>query len=785
MKKTRRERARTGPPAQPGPPIDEAKSRLGEGWRGRQSPERARRLRVSLALVALTLVLYAPVRHHGFISLDDTAYVSENEHVAGGLTAANVWWAVTGVSAQAANWHPVTWLSHMLDVEVFGMNAGRHHAVSAALHAVNVVLLFLLLESMTRRPWASAFVAALFAVHPLHVESVAWIAERKDVLSTLFWLLTTFAYVEYVREPKRARFAAVLALFALGLMSKPMLVTLPITLLLLDWWPLNRLSTAGGEPGGVLPTSTLWRRWIPLVVEKWPLFLLAAASGVMTVIAQRQGGAVTALETIPLAARAGNAALSYLNYLRQMLWPTGLSLYYPHPGTSVSMAGAIAALAILGLLCYLGLRTARSRPHVTVGIFWYLVTLLPVIGLVQVGLQARADRYTYVPLIGPFIAIAWECSRVVGARARRRMAAGVIATAAVAALAVTARAQVNRWSDETSLWAQALAENPDNFFAHYSLGRMHLMAGRLDAAMPHLERAIALAPWFAGAHDTMGLALARQGRSEAAIDAHRAALRLQPDSTEVRANLGLAYERHGDVAGAIAVYRDALQRDPGRPTLHISLGHALGSLGDLDGAMVEIREALRLQPDSAAAHAYLAQVLAQKGQPEDAIAELRLALAREPSREDAHALLGRLLLERGQVDAAVVHLGEAVRLQPQSPTSRRALGAALATGGRLDEAIVQYSEAVRLAPTDAASRDQLGLCFARAGRVADAIAQFSEAVRLQPQLGSAHLHLGMALAAAGDLSGGAAHLREALRINPADEDARNGLQAISGLTGRR
>jgi protein O-mannosyl-transferase len=785
MQKTRRERTRSGRPARPGPPHAAADGVPGGGPKRRQPSERVLRIGVSLALLVVTLAVYAPVWQHGFISLDDTAYVSENQHVAGGLTAANVWWAVTGVSAQAANWHPVTWLSHMLDVEVFGMNAGRHHAVSAVLHAANAVVLFLLLDSMTRRPWASAFVAALFAVHPLHVESVAWIAERKDVLSTLFWLLTTLAYVRHVREPRPARYAGVLALFALGLMSKPMLVTLPCTLLLLDWWPLNRLETSGGAPGGAVPASLLSRRWIPLLVEKWPLFLLAAASSLITVVAQRQGGAVTTLETIPFTARAGNAALSCLNYLRQMLWPTGLSLYYPHPGTSVSVAGSIGALAVVGLLCYVGLRTARSRPHVAVGIFWYLVTLLPVIGLVQVGLQARADRYTYVPLIGPFIAITWECVSLVGTNARRRAAAAVVAAAVVAALGVTARAQVDRWSDESALWTQALDQNPENFFAHYSLGRMQMKADLVDAALPHLERAIALAPWFAGAHDALGLALARLGRVEAAIGAHQTALRLQPDSTEVRANLGLAYERRGDVAAAIALYREALQRDPGRPTLHISLGHALGSTGDLDGAVAEMRETLRLQPDSAAAHAYLAQVLAQRGQPDDAMAEARLALAREPSRDDAHGLLGRLLLDRGQADEAIVHLGEAVRLQPESPASRSAFGAALATKGRLDDAIAQYTEAVRLAPTDADSRNQLGLCFAHAGRVAEAIAQFSEAIRLQPQLESAHLRLGMALAASGNLIEGAAHLREALRINPANAEARSGLQAISGLTGRR
>ena len=377
----------------------------------------------------------------------------------------------------------------------------------------------------------------------------------------------------------------------------------------------------------------------------------------------------------------------------------------PHPGTSVSIAGAFGALAILGLLFYVGLRTARGRPHVAVGVFWYLVTLLPVIGLVQVGLQARADRYTYVPLIGPFIAIAWEAAILVGASARRRVAAGVVAAAVIVALGVTARAQVDRWSDETSLWTQALDENPDNFYAHYSLGWIHLRAGRLDAAMPHLERAIALAPWFASAHDAIGLALARQGRIDAAIDAHERALRLQPESTEARANLGLAYEQRGDVARAIGLYREALGAIPdGHRCTSASATRSAASVTQRRRSRRSARRSVsnltRPRRTPISRDSSRTRDSRTRRSPSSSRARPRTA------REDAHSLLGTLLLERDQVDAAIVHLGEAVRLQPDSPTSRSALGAALAAKGLLDGAIVQYrrpSDSCRRMPTAAIS----------------------------------------------------------------------------------
>ena len=503
---------------------------------------------LGLALTGLVMAVFAQVRHHDFASLDDSAYVVENEHVARGLTASGLVWAVTAVDTGVGNWHPVTWVSHMVDVELFGMRAGAHHMVSVVLHAMNTLVLFLLLRSMTGHIWRSACVAALFAIHPLHVESVAWIAERKDVLSTLFWLLATWAYVRYASTPTRPRFTLVVMLFALGLMSKPMVVTLPFTLLLLDWWPLNRAASAGTASGQGRSLSL--RRWLPLVVEKWPLFLMSVLSGVLTVVAQRQGGAVVTLEAIPASTRLANAALSFGTYAWKTIWPSGLSVFYPHSGAVQAAAVAAAVTFIVGG-SIAAARSARARRHVTFGWLWYVGTLVPVIGLVQVGMQARADRYTYVPLIGLFVAIVWECAERAGTRRVPRIAVSLVACAVIAAFGVRARAQVAYWADDVTLWGQALEVRPDNYYAHFSLGRVYLQHGRRDDAMTHLERALELAPWFAEGHDAMGLAYARGGQLDAAVTKHLEALRRQPGLLAARFNLGLAYEQRGDLDLAV------------------------------------------------------------------------------------------------------------------------------------------------------------------------------------------------------------------------------------------
>lgn len=534
-----------------------------------------------LALAALTAVVYAPVRHHDFVQVDDPAYVTENPHVLRGLTPEGIAWAFT--TGDAANWHPVTWLSHMLDVQLFGVAAGPHHLTNVLLHMANTLLLFGLLVQLTGAVWRSALVAALFAVHPLHVESVAWVAERKDVLSTLFWMLTLWAYVGFVRSQgstagaaappatsrsRRGFYLLMLAFFALGLMAKPMLVTLPCVLLLLDIWPLERLRLATPEvrspkandrpsgrsaagspragagtrrskdrparartPGKPDLVSTAW----PLVREKLPLFVMAVASSIVTVIVQQRGGAVSTLEAYPFSLRLQNALVSVVAYLRSTLWPEGLTVLYPFP-ESVPDWQVAGALAVLGGISFVVYRLARRHPYLLVGWLWYLGTLMPVAGLVQVGLQARADRYTYVPLIGIFIMVAWGVAALLDRMRGVRHVVPIAAIGVILGCTLTARAQVGYWKDNVTLFTRAtmLTLHVDEYEAHMSLGTTLGNQGRVDEAMRHFAEAARLRPQSDAAHCSLGLALARSGRAIDAAREFNEALRLNPGNQAAR-----------------------------------------------------------------------------------------------------------------------------------------------------------------------------------------------------------------------------------------------------------
>jgi hypothetical protein len=532
---------------------------------------------VVAGLIALNLVVYAPVRHYEFVQLDDPAYVTENPDVTRGITAQGVAWALT--TGHSANWHPLTWLSHMLDVQMFGLNAGAHHATSVVLHIASTLLLFALLLRMTGAPGRSAVVAALFAAHPLHVESVAWVAERKDVLSTLFWMLTLWAYVGYVRRPRWTRYAAVVVLFALGLMAKPMLVTLPFVLLLLDVWPLGRLERRPGlKPGtygetgrpGLKPATAsvgsglqAGTTWAALVREKLPLFAMAIASGIVTFVVQQRGGAVTGLEASPFALRLENALVSYVAYMVQMIWPAGLTVLYPFadsvPGWQVA-----GSLLLLAGISFGVVRAARRHPYLPVGWLWYVGTLVPVSGLIRVGLQARADRYTYVPLIGLFIIIAWGVADLLGRSPARRLAAAVAATLAILACTVTARGQVEYWKDDVALWTRAtmLTLHVDEYHAHVSLGRTLTDQGRLGEAVAHFSRAVRLQPASAEARLDLGVALTRQGKTSDAIASFEKAVNLQPDFEQAHVNLAIAFANTGRFAEAIREFNEALRINP-------------------------------------------------------------------------------------------------------------------------------------------------------------------------------------------------------------------------------
>jgi tetratricopeptide (TPR) repeat protein len=604
------------------------------------APPTSRRLLLwlSVGLIAADVAVYAPVRRHDFVYFDDQYYVTENPMVAAGLTWRGVVWAFT--TGHAANWHPLTWLSHMLDVQLYGMHAGGHHLTNLVLHIVNTLLLFGVLQRMTGATGRSGFVAALFAVHPLHVESVAWVAERKDVLSTLFWMLTLWSYVSYVRQPRRGRYVLVIVLFALGLLAKPMLVTLPFVLLLLDYWPLGRVTLAGAavaDRGGprASPPRTVW---LHLLREKLPLFALAAASSVVTFVVQRQGRSVVGLDVVPVMFRAENVVVSYATYIGNMLWPVRLAAFYPF-ATSIAAWRVIGAAVLLAAACAAVLRAGRRRPYLLVGWLWYIGTLVPVIGLVQVGNQQMADRYTYVPLIGLFIIVAWGAADVLAGLPYGRIALTTAAAVVLAGCATAARGQVNTWANSVTLWQRAVDVTRDNFFAHRGLADQLAEQGQLDEAIAHSFEVVRLRPRWADAHLTLGNTLSRAGRIDEAAAEYSEALRLRPDFEEAHNGLGVVLIREGKHTEAIAHFVEAAHLKPEFADAHHNLALALAEQGRLDEAIPEMLKAVQIKSDDAPWHYDLATLYQLKGDTTKAAHQLETSLRLNPNDQTARRAL--------------------------------------------------------------------------------------------------------------------------------------------------
>jgi len=639
---------------------------------------------ICLVLASITIIAFYRVTGHQFLTYDDGEYVTNNPFVNKGLSVSGVVWAFT--KFYAANWHPLTWISHMLDCSIFGASPTGPHVVNVCFHIANAILLFVLLARMTGAVWKSTFVAALFAVHPIHIESVAWVAERKDVLSTFFWLLTTLAYVSYVRHKKEVfarkawHYGAVVLLFALGLMSKPMLVTLPFVLLLLDFWPLgrwNRNATQG------------------LVLEKAPLFLMSLLSSVMTYLAQRSE-AVSTLERIPIGARLSNALVSYVVYIGKMLWPRNLAAIYPHPGNSLPVYQAFLAGAVVLGFTLLVIRTRQTHPYLLTGWFWYLGTLVPVIGVIQVGAQAMADRYTYVPLIGLFVAIAWGIPRLLGISApvekrgnvnsARNVSSNLPITfsacVVLLALTVCTCVQVGYWHDTATLFRRALSVTRRNYLAHDFLGATLAISGKYDEAIRHLQASIQIRPNYAAAYSDIGFSLAQQGRYAEASARFEKALELEPTLAPAHYNLGLCFAKMGRFSEAIQHFEAALKIKPdmqaAREALktlkdflasggttskfpesaveHYRRGTQFHVRGQIDEAIKEYREAIRLQPGLAQAHSNLGLAYRDKGDLDAAIREYQTALKLNPNLGEAHANLAIVLYLKGQYPEAWKHV---------------------------------------------------------------------------------------------------------------------------------
>jgi protein O-mannosyl-transferase len=650
--------------------------------------------------------VFWPSIHHEFVNYDDPDYITSNAHVLRGLSWGNVAWAFE--ASHAGNWHPLTWLSHMLDVRLFGLQPGWHHLVSVLFHAVNSVLLFLLMRQMTGATWRSGCLAALFALHPLHVESVAWAAERKDVLSMFFFLLTLLAYVRFAacgvpvdRPPsvpqsgrctRQGRYGirafwywAALLLFALGLMSKPMVVTLPGVLLLLDIWPLRRLE--------LRPKGFDARSLGALLKEKLPFLALALVCSILTFQAQQTAGYVRSLEASPPGFRIANALISYVRYAWMMVWPAKLAVFYPAQKTwPVSLI--IGAVLFLGCVTGLAVWQARKAPQYFVGWFWYLGTLVPMIGFVQVGQQALADRYTYLPLIGLFIIILWSVPVSVVLHKWARTSTALAAILLLSVCAVLARKQLASWQDSGSLFQHALTVTRDNALAHNNLGSFQFEHGNLVEAELHFAEAVRIIPGYDEALVNLGMVREKQGRLVEAIDCYQRALRIRASALG-HYNFGTLLLRQSDLQAAESHFRAALALDPEFAQAWHNLGVVEGRQGRTLDAEKAYANALRLRPANADTHFSLGELLADHRRWDEAIVHFKLGLAAAPDDAEMHSRLAAAFAAKGEFDDALPHYREAVRLEVTTPAYLNDLAWILATCPRSN--VRNGAEAVRLA----------------------------------------------------------------------------------------
>jgi tetratricopeptide (TPR) repeat protein len=632
---------------------------------------------LAVGLALLNVLVYASVRRFELVNWDDSTYITENPTVLGGLTWSSAWWALT--TGHSPYWHPMTWLSHLIDVSLFGTDAGAYHVTNLLIHIANTLLVFDVFRRMTGATGRSAFVAALFAVHPLHVESVAWIAERKDVLSTFFLLLTMRVYLVYVEHPRWTRYALMLVLYGLALMSKPMVVTLPVVLLLLDIWPLGRLVIGGRADLRHERQRPRPQRRTRVIGEKLPLLALALATSVATVIVQHRVGAMAGLAALPWQTRVGNATIGYVAYLWKTIWPTHLAAFYPL--FDLSAVRVTLAAATLIAITVLAISARQRHPYVFVGWLWYVVTIAPVIGLLQAGEQGMADRFMYVPMIGLLVIVAWGVPEIVERQTTHGswlVAIGAIVL--VAASAVAAHAQTAHWSDSIALWQHATRVTPNSYIAFENLGQALRETGQLEASRRNYEQALVLAParspgYAAVIHNSLGLVLTREGNTRAALDHFAEAAKLNSTFAEAQSNLGNALAAEGRLAEAIEHYELAVRLKPEYTEPRIGLGGALLKGGRVAEAVPHYQEALRLDPNLAQAHNGLGGALAMQGHDDQAMTEYTEALRLKPDLPTAHLNVALLLIKKGDVAQARRHLETALSIDPGYAPAQQALRA--------------------------------------------------------------------------------------------------------------
>jgi tetratricopeptide (TPR) repeat protein len=764
-----------------------------------------------IVLLLVVWIAFGQSIHHDFVNYDDDRYVYDNATVTAGLTLHGVESAFTHF--QVGNWHPLTLISHMLDCELYGLAPWGHHLTNIILHAAAAVLLFLALRRLTLSLWPSAFVAALFAIHPLRVESVAWVAERKDVLSGIFFAVTLLAYAGYARRQQfsLAWYSTVIILFALGLMCKPTLVTLPFVLLLLDYWPLGRIQTkegrgqrsavsgsqganftAGGrerlanrprEAGDSVLVKTEVSVGRSLVVEKIPLLILSAASCVITALAQRE--AFAAIQGLPLRERVANAAVSYFAYLSQTIYPTRLAVLYPYPEGHIPILQAVAAG-----LCLLILSTAvflsRARyPYLLTGWFWFLGMLVPMIGLVQVGPQAHADRYTYLPGIGLCIMATWGAMELRAKWGVRREMLGTAAVLMIAALTTRSYFQASCWQNGETLWTHTIKITSVNYIAHNNFANWLLQRGRLEEAIAESRSALAINADLEEAHITLGNCLLRKGDSDGAVREYRVVLQFRPEFAEVRCNLGSLLLQKGQVNDAIAQYEKVLEVSPNFAEAHYNLGNAFLQKQQVNEAITHYRKALEIKPDYAEAHNNLGIALAQKGELDLALSHFKKAIQIKPDYAQAYNDMGTAFIRKGQVDQAINCYEKAVQIKSDYVDAYNNLGVTLVQEGETEKGISYYKKALAITPDSAEIEYNLANALAGQGDWADSIPFYRAALRSQPDRATAYNNLGVSLDMTGKIDEALGQFIEALRLNENYPEAHCNLARVLARLGRR
>jgi tetratricopeptide (TPR) repeat protein len=679
---------------------------------------------ICLFLAIITWLVFGQTLHHKFINYDDDVYVYRNPEVTSGLTLKGLFWAFTHI--HSSNWHPVTWISHMLDCQIYGLNPDGHHFTNVLLHTSTAIFLFLVLREMTGFLWRSALVAAVFAVHPLRVESVAWVAERKDVLSGLFFMLTIGAYIRYVRHPQSfKRYFLVCLMFVLALLSKPTVVTLPFVLLLLDWWPLKRMNESSSYPA-----------LLQLIVEKIPLLALSCTTCMVTFFAQAD-----AMSFLPLSARIANAIDSYVTYLGQMFYPVGLAVFYPYPEAGLASGRVVVDFILLLLITAVAVVARKKWPSLLMGWLWYVGMLVPVIGILQVGSQAHADRYTYLPQIGLYIGLTWAIADLCVGWRPRYVVLGSFSAATLVTLIFVAHVQASYWQNSESLWTHTLACTSDNVVAENNFGNTLLDNGNIDGAMVHFQKALQIIPNHAEAHY----------------------------------NLGNALFRKGDVNEAIVQYQDALQSKPNDEKTHYNLGVAFLQQGKVDEAISEFQTALHIIPDDVVVLNNLGNADFQHGSVDQAISNYQQALQINPNDAKIHYNLGVALAQKHDFDEAIAHFQKCLKIKPGDITVMNNLGNVLFLKGDINTAIGEFLNILQIKPDDANARYSLGFAFLQEGDLDGAIMNFQKTLRIKPNWAEAHYNLGNALIGKGNTEEAMVHYEKAIQIKPDYSDAQNNL----------